>query len=127
MTGLHRFQRASRKLLVPGVVVPVVCLLAIFLVSEATGIVAGNVVFVLTIVTSVLWVVVAGWGRRMRAASPLNELAFGSGSRYARDVGSGSPESELGLPVRLLVVLSGIVLWGWVVLLVDLLVFGWLG
>lgn len=123
MTGFQRFQKVTQGLLIPGFVIPLGCLFVLFLVSDAVGVVAGNVIFGLTIVMSVAWVVAAGWGRQMRAASPLNELIFGSGSRFARDVSEGSPKSELHLSAQLLVILTGIVFWGWIVLLVELAFF----
>lgn len=123
MTVFQRLQEVTRGLLLPGFVIPLGFLLVLFLVSDAVGVVAGNIIFGLTIVMSIAWAVAAGWGRQMRAASPLNELIFGSGSRFARDVSEGSARSELHLSARLLVILTGIVFWGWIVLLVELALF----
>lgn len=103
-----------------GLIIPPICLAGLYLVSEASGFVFGNIIFGLTIVMSVLWAIVAGWGRKMRAASPLNELLFRSGSRFAQDGRPDSVDSGFSLQTQLLTVLTGIVLWGWIFLLVEL-------
>jgi len=115
-------QRVPLEIPLFGLVVPGVCLAALYVGAEAVGLVFGNVIFALTILVSGVWILVAGWGRQMRAASPLNEYLFRSGSRFATDDNSDAVESRASLQTRVLVVLTGIVLWGWLLLLVELAV-----
>lgn len=103
-----------------GILVPALCLGIIFVGSEVVGLTFGNIIFGLTVLMAVPWIIVAGWGRQLRAASPMNELLFRSGSRFAQDGRTDAVEYQLPLLSRILVVFTGIVLWGWVIVLIQL-------
>lgn len=107
-----------------GLALPFLALGGLYLGSLAAGVVFGNVIFVLTIVMGVLWFVAVGWGRQTVAANPINEVLFGSGSRFVRERGTDSTDSGLPFGTRALVVLTGAVLWGWLFLLVEYAAFG---
>lgn len=107
-----------------GLALPFLALGGLYLGSLAAGVVFGNVIFVLTIVMGVLWFVAVGWGRRTVAANPINEVLFGSGSRFAGERGADADDSGLPFGTRVLVVLTGTVLWGWLFLLVEYAAFG---
>lgn len=107
-----------------GLALPFLALGGLYLGSLAAGVVFGNVIFVLTIVMGALWFLAVGWGRRMVAAAPINEVLFGSGSRFSREQGADADDSRLPFGTRVLVVLTGTVLWGWLFLLVEYAAFG---
>lgn len=79
----------------------------------------GNVVFALTGATVLAWLLFAGWGRRMDAARPTGELFRSSATDYGREQARGT-YARVPLPARVLFVLTGTVLLGWVALLVTL-------
>ncbi len=108
--------RLVRAVAVFGVGIPLVVLTVLYAGSRAADLEFGNVVFVLTGLTAVAWFVFAGWGRRMDAARPASELFRFSATTYAKDVSEGT-YARLPLPTRLLFVLTGAVVLGWVVLL----------
>jgi hypothetical protein len=83
------------------------------ILSRSDRVPFGSVIFYLTIVVTLLWVVIAGLGKRMSAASPMNELISSAGSRYVK----GEQES-VRLPslfTRVVLVLSGVSIFGWVI------------
>lgn len=112
------------EVLLFGLALPLVALGVLYLGSVALDVVFGNVIFVLTIVMGGFWFVAAGWGRRMVAANPINEVLFGSGSRFTRDRGTDADDAGLPFGTRVLVVLTGTVLWGWLILVTEYAAFG---
>lgn len=107
-----------------GLALPFLALGGLYLGSVALDVVFGNVIFVLTIVMGGLWFVAVGWGRQTMAANPINEVLFGSGSRFTREQGTDADDSGLPFGTRVLVVLTGTVMWGWLILLVEYAAFG---
>lgn len=109
----------ARAVVVFGIGIPAVLLAVLYGGSQAAGIDFGNVVFVLSGVTVLAWVVFAGWGRRMDAARPGGELLRLSATDYGKEVARGT-YAHLPEPARLLVVLTGAVVLGWILLLATL-------
>ena len=107
-----------------GLALPFLALGVLYLGSVALGVVFGNVIFVLTIVMGGLWFVAVGWGRQTMAANPINEVLFGSGSRFTRERADDSNDPGLPVGTRILVVLTATVLWGWLFLVVEYAAFG---
>lgn len=100
---------------------PVVLVGALYLVSQAVGVLFGNLVFWLTLAMFLVWVVVWAAGRRGRAE---REPASDHGSTGQPTEPSraltvfGSPLMAVAVVVTMTVVL------GWLVVLVDLAVTG---
>lgn len=114
-----RRSRIVWSLAVFGVAIPVVVLAGLYLASTMIGVAFGDVVFGLTILVVVVWVVVAGWGRRMDAARPSGELFRNAASDYGSEVSRGR-FARFASPARLLVTLTGTVILGWVVVIATL-------
>lgn len=114
-----RSLRIVRAVAVFGVVLPVVVLGVLYLGVRALGLVFGDVVFALTILTMGAWVIFAGWGRRMDAARPSGELFRSSATDYGSEVSRGR-FAHIPLPARLVVLLTGTVALGWIVIMAAL-------
>ena len=83
------------------------------ILSQSDRVLFGSFIFYLTVVITLLWVAIAGQSKRMSAASPMNELLSNAGSKYVK----GEQES-VRLPslfIRVVLVLSGVSLFGWVI------------
>lgn len=117
--GESRGELLVKAVVVFGVVIPLALLAGLYYGSRAAGFEFGNVVFGLTGATTLAWLLFAGWGRRMDAARPTGELLRSSATDYGKEVARGT-YARLPLPARALVVLTGTVVLGWVVLLVTL-------
>ena len=117
MTALKESRPRRRRIVLTlgllCLVLPAALLAGLYLASERFEFSYGNVIFVLTGVVGVAWMVFAGYGRRMGAASPWNELVTGAGTQYVKDRAEG-PLRQLRSPLRLMVVLTATCVLGWV-------------
>lgn len=99
-----------------GVVFPIVTLGLLYGFSWVAGVNFGNLIFGLSIVTAGVWIFVGVLGGRLDAARSSGELfrlsATTDGTEVSSDDGPGFP-----LPARVLIVLTGTVVFGWIILL----------
>lgn len=107
-----RLRRFARPVLLFGVGVPLLAIAALYAVASAVDVAFGDLLFGLTVVAALAWTLVGVSGRRLDAARPSGELHRGSASDYGREQSAGS-YARLTAPFRLLVVLSGTVVLGW--------------
>jgi len=114
MTNQFRIRPFVRPIALFGVAVPVLVLAALYVAAGAVTVAFGDFVFGLTVVAALAWTLVGISGRRLAAARPDGELHRGSASDYGREVAAGS-YARLSAPIRLLLVLTGTVALGWVV------------
>lgn len=114
-----RLKRLLHAILLFGGAIPVVVLGLLYGGSRIVGIDFGRVVFGLTGLTTLAWLLFAGWGRRMDAARPSGELGRNSATDYGKEVSQGR-FVQIPLPVRLVFVLTGTVLLGWLVVIATL-------
>lgn len=119
LTDKTRTRRIIYAALIFGVFVPVVILGLLYGGSRIVNIDFGTIVFGLTALTTVAWLLFAGWGRRMDAARPSGELFRNSATDYGKEVSRGR-YAQLPLPARLLFVLTGTVVLGWLVVIATL-------
>lgn len=105
-----------RTVLLLGIGLPLVLLGGLYVGADLVGIVFGDLVFALSIVAVVAWLAFVGRGRRMDATRPTGELFRRSATVYGEEVARGT-FPRLPLPARLLFVLTGTAVLGWVVLL----------
>jgi hypothetical protein len=117
--GNERTTALGKAVLVFGLGIPLLVLAGIYGGSQIANVQFGNIIFALSVVTAVAWVVFAGWGRRMDAARPSGELFRLSSTDYGKDVAAGT-YTRLPLPARVLFVLTGTVILGWIILLATL-------
>lgn len=96
-----------------GLGIPVIIITGLYIGSRAVNVHFGDVMFGFTGLTILAWIAFAGWGRRMDAARPTGELFRNSATIYAKEVSNGT-FAYFPLPTRLMLILSGTVLWGWI-------------
>lgn len=118
-TDRSRIRRLWAGVLIYGGGIPLVLLAGLYAGSRLAAIEFGTVVFVLTGLTALAWILFAGWGQRMDAARPTGELFRRSATDYGSEHGRGR-YPRLPLPTRVLFVVTGTVLLGWVSLLATL-------
>lgn len=104
------------------VVVPAIVLAGLYAGSAVAGLEFGNVVFGLTVVVVVTWVVLTGsggGGLRWAAASREGNL-FGMDEAYAEEMADGRLREYADPGIVLLVALATVVLgWLWLILSVS--------
>lgn len=118
-TERSRSRRILYAVLVFGAAIPVAVLGLLYGGTRVAGIDFGTAVFGLTGLTALAWLLFAGWGRRMDAARPTGELVRNSATDYGTEVSQGR-YAQLPLPARVLFVLTGTVMFGWLVLIATL-------
>jgi len=117
--GQSRLTRLLYATLIFGVAIPVVVLGVLYAGSRFINIDFGSVIFWLTALTTLAWLLFAGWGRRMDAARPSGELFRNSATDYGKEVSQGS-FVQIPLPARLVFILTGTVVIGWLVVFATL-------
>lgn len=117
--GNERTTVLGKAVLLFGLGIPLVVLAGLYGGGWIAGFEFGDIIFALSAVTAVAWVVFAGWGRRMDAARPSGELFRLSSTDYGEEVAAGT-YTRLPLPARVLFVLTGTVILGWIILLATL-------
>lgn len=118
-TERSRSRQVLRAGLVFGAAIPVVVVGLLYGVSRVASVEFGTVVFGLTGLTALAWLLFAGSGRRMDAARPTGELFRQSATDGGADVSRGR-YAQIPLPARILFVLTGTVVLGWLVLVAAL-------
>lgn len=99
-TNQPRSRRILYAVVIFGVAIAVVVIGLLYAGSRVAGVEFGTVVFGLTGLTTLAWLLFAGWGRRMDAARPTGELFRNSATDYGREV-SQVRYAQLPLPARL--------------------------
>lgn len=112
MPDQSRLRRFVRPVFLFGAAVPILAIAGLSAVASVVDVAFGDLLFGLTVVAALAWTLVGVSGRRLDAARPSGELHRGSASDYGREQSEGS-YARLTAPFRLLVVLSGTVVLGW--------------